>query len=124
MDTVLTLEGLSRLAILVVGFLTATLLGVVPIRTLLDRLTPPEEISRNSAKTGATIGVLERALIFVFVWNDAFLAMSILAAIKAIAPLHPDDQREMRGYVVAGTLASILWATLWSFTTRFLVLRF
>lgn len=60
-----------------------------------------------TARVGATIGVLERLLIVVFVLAGTDVAIGLVVAAKTLARFRQLDDREFAEYYLLGTLASV-----------------
>ncbi len=60
-----------------------------------------------SARVGATIGILERLLIVVFVLTGSDVAIGFVVAAKTLARFRLLDDREFAEYYLLGTLASV-----------------
>lgn len=60
-----------------------------------------------SARVGATIGVLERILIVVFVMTGTDVAIGFVVAAKTLARFRLLDDRDFAEYYLLGTLASV-----------------
>ncbi|HET7473689.1 MAG TPA: DUF3307 domain-containing protein [Candidatus Limnocylindrales bacterium] len=60
-----------------------------------------------TARVGATIGVLERLLIVVFVLTGTDAAIGFVVAAKTLARFRQLDDREFAEYYLLGTLASV-----------------
>ena len=67
-------------------------------------LTPP---LGTSARVGATIGILERILIVVFVLTGTDVAIGFVVAAKTLARFRLLDDRDFAEYYLLGTLASV-----------------
>ena len=94
----------------VMGFLIKKLLG-----NYIDILKSKEE--KNGTKSGiigagASIGTLERILVFSLVLVDQYAAISIVFAAKSIARFKELDDRDVAEYYLLGTLASITLAVI------------
>lgn len=105
-------------------FLYVTLAGTQFMRLFLDfvyrkvpdyakKLYLPEEgrteIS-TQVTTGKIIGVLERALIFVFVASGNLTAIPFILAAKSLARFKQLNDRDFAEYYLIGTLSSVLLA--------------
>ena len=60
-----------------------------------------------TARVGATIGVLERVLIVVFVLTGSDVAIGFVVAAKTLARFRQLDDREFAEYYLLGTLGSV-----------------
>ncbi|HEY8799848.1 MAG TPA: hypothetical protein VIM20_04560 [Candidatus Limnocylindrales bacterium] len=60
-----------------------------------------------NARVGATIGVLERILIVVFVLTGSEAAVGFVVAAKTLARFRLLDDRDFAEYYLLGTLASV-----------------
>jgi hypothetical protein len=60
-----------------------------------------------TARVGATIGILERLLICVFVLTGTDVAIGFVVAAKTLARFKQLDDREFAEYYLLGTLASV-----------------
>jgi len=60
-----------------------------------------------TARVGATIGILERLLICVFVLTGTDVAIGFVVAAKTLARFRQLDDREFAEYYLLGTLASV-----------------
>jgi hypothetical protein len=80
-----------------------------------DRLSPDaSEAERHdsgpmgpNARVGATIGILERILILVFVLTGSEAAVGFVVAAKTLARFRLLDDRDFAEYYLLGTLASV-----------------
>lgn len=84
-------------------------------------------VERNDGlrQGGRVIGQLERVLIFVFVMIGSPEAVAFLLVAKALFCLVEvrGQAREVRDYVLIGTLMSFSWGLLFAWLTRFLLER-
>ena len=71
-----------------------------------------------SAKVGATIGVLERILIVVFVLTGSEAAIGFVVAAKTLARFRLLDDRDFAEYYLLGTLASVAVAIITALVAR------
>jgi len=69
--------------------------------------TSPTGPMGASARVGATIGVLERILIVVFVLTGSEAAVGFVVAAKTLARFRLLDDRDFAEYYLLGTLASV-----------------
>jgi hypothetical protein len=60
-----------------------------------------------TARVGATIGILERLLVCVFVLTNADVAIGFVVAAKTLARFKQLDDREFAEYYLLGTLGSV-----------------
>ncbi len=60
-----------------------------------------------SARVGATIGILERVLIVIFVLTGSDVAIGFVVAVKTLARFKLLDDRAFAEYYLLGTLASV-----------------
>ena len=97
-------------------------------------LTPfQQEIQKNSKliqsvpglkEGGKWIGILERALVFIFALSNQFAAIGFLVAAKSILRIGEvkDNSNRMEAeYIIIGTLSSILFALLVAMATAWLI---
>lgn len=77
-----------------------------PIPTPAATATSPQPLGA-SARVGATIGVLERILIVVFVLTGTDVAIGFVVAAKTLARFKLLDDRAFAEYYLLGTLASV-----------------
>jgi hypothetical protein len=111
------LPWLPAAAAIVGGAIIATLAGAQVVGFLLAGHSKGD-LPPGLADAGRTIGLLERGLIFIFVFVEQPEAIGFLIALKAIMQFDPDPQRfEIRQYVIIGTLASFGWALLAAYAT-------
>ncbi|HEX5823718.1 MAG TPA: DUF3307 domain-containing protein [Candidatus Limnocylindrales bacterium] len=71
-----------------------------------------------SARVGATIGVLERILIVVFVLTGSEAAIGFVVAAKTLARFRLLDDRDFAEYYLLGTLASVAVAIITALVGR------
>ena len=71
-----------------------------------------------SARVGATIGVLERILIVVFVLTGSEAAIGFVVAAKTLARFRLLDDRDFAEYYLLGTLASVAVAIITALIAR------
>lgn len=71
-----------------------------------------------TARVGATIGILERLLICVFVLTGTDAAIGFVVAAKTLARFKQLDDREFAEYYLLGTLASVAVAILTALVAR------
>ena len=77
---------------------------------------------KGLANGGRTIGILERALIFLFVLVGQQAAIGFLIGAKSVLRFGSvSDDRAVSEYVIIGTLASFGWALLTSYATLALI---
>jgi hypothetical protein len=61
----------------------------------------------QTARVGATIGILERILVVVFVLTGTEAAIGFVVAAKTLARFRLLDDRDFAEYYLLGTLASV-----------------
>jgi hypothetical protein len=71
-----------------------------------------------TARVGATIGVLERILIVVFVLTGSDVAIGFVVAAKTLARFRQLDDREFAEYYLLGTLGSVAVAIVTALVAR------
>jgi Protein of unknown function (DUF3307) len=71
-----------------------------------------------SARVGATIGILERILIVVFVLTGSEAAIGFVVAAKTLARFRLLDDRDFAEYYLLGTLASVAVAIITALVAR------
>ena len=77
-------------------------------------------------KGGYWIGVLERALIFVFIWAGEPTGIGFLAAAKSVfrsGELKEKSDRKLAEYILIGTLMSFTFAMVIGYATRWVIRR-
>jgi hypothetical protein len=72
-----------------------------------SRPAPAHEGHASPARIGATIGVLERLLIVLFVVTGSTAAIGFVVAAKTLARFKQLDDRDFAEYYLLGTLASV-----------------
>ncbi len=72
----------------------------------------------QTARVGATIGVLERILVVVFVLTGTEAAIGFVVAAKTLARFRLLDDRDFAEYYLLGTLASVAVAIITAITGR------
>jgi hypothetical protein len=82
--------------------------------------TPPAAPAppARSARVGATIGILERILIVVFVLTGSEAAIGFVVAAKTLARFRLLDDRDFAEYYLLGTLASVAVAIITGLIAR------
>jgi hypothetical protein len=78
----------------------------------------PNEQAGPVARVGATIGVLERILIVVFVLTGSEAAIGFVVAAKTLARFRLLDDRDFAEYYLLGTLASVAVAIVTALIAR------
>jgi len=91
------------------GFLTAVFVGNPLIRLTLGRYKLDE---RGLKGAGATIGMIERALIYILAYLGEYTAISFILAAKSIARFNDLQDRRFAEYYLIGSLMSILFAVM------------
>lgn len=102
---------------------------VGPIEALVAAAPEPPRVAAGAAsdeagpvgltaRVGATIGVLERLLIVVFVLTGTDVAIGFVVAAKTLARFRQLDDREFAEYYLLGTLASVSVAILTALAAR------
>ena len=115
--------GLPVLMAHVGGAILATRSGQVAVGLLMAAHTLADAPEDGLPRGGATIGLLERGLIFVLVLAGEIGAIGFLIAAKSILRFGTVNQdRAASEYVIIGTLASFGWAVLAALGTRELVM--
>lgn len=101
---------LGDAAILVVAFVLATRAGGFAVGLLMARW-PGEELSDGLRNGGRLIGILERALILIFLLAGQDAGIGFLIAAKSILRFDTASRDQSAAeYVIIGTLASFGWA--------------
>ena len=122
---------LLRIFAFAAGFVIATRVGGFAIGIFMERFTLPELETKHGGGSedqglragGTWIGLLERALSFVFILAGQWAAIGFLLAAKSILRFQYARDRSHSEYVIIGTLASFGWAIGAAFLTRFLIER-
>mgnify|MGYP002624413709 FL=1 len=94
----------------VAGLVAATRAGGYAVGLLIGPLAT-DDLPKGLANGGALIGVLERGLIFLFIFAGQPMGIGFLVAAKSVLRFEATagDQRASE-YVIIGTLASFGWA--------------
>jgi hypothetical protein len=116
-----------RSILVLAGLLFAVFQGSQTIGLMLAPFS--QEIRKTSPFTGLKdggkwIGVLERALVFIFVLAGQYAAIGFLVAAKSIlrfGEVKESANRMEAEYIIIGTLASILFALLCGLATLWLI---
>lgn len=119
----------GKIAVTSAGFLLAVSEANLLLQTVLQRLdfTPKIEqktslvIDRKTFNAGRIIGMLERALIFIFVLNAQFGAIGFVLVAKGITRFKELDKRSFAEYVLIGTLMSVLIALVVALITKWMI---
>jgi hypothetical protein len=114
-------------------FFYITLSGSRWMRVLLDvvyrgvpeywsKLCPEEERTEivKGVMTGKTIGILERALIFIFVSTGNLSSIPFIVTAKSLARFRQLNDRDFAEYYLIGTLFSVLIALCGGYLVRLL----
>jgi hypothetical protein len=123
--------GYIKVVLSLAGFLFVTFqvsqtigLMLIPFQEEI-RNTSKQILSVNGLKEGGKwIGILERALVFIFVFSNQYAAIGILVAAKSIlrfGEVKDNSNRMEAEYIIIGTLTSILFAILVGIVTVWLV---
>lgn len=78
-----------------------------------------EPLSDDLLRAGRVIGVLERALLFIFLMQGAWSAAGLVVTAKSIVRFHDMERRSFAEYYLLGTLASFLFAVVSVMVCRF-----
>jgi len=78
-----------------------------PEVVLSEPAPPPAPQPAQTARVGATIGILERILVVVFVLTGTEAAIGFVVAAKTLARFRLLDDRDFAEYYLLGTLASV-----------------
>ncbi len=89
------------------GFLTAVVIGRYVIKITLKGYELDERGFRGA---GATIGMIERALIYILAYLGEYTAISFILAAKSISRFNDLKERKFAEYYLIGSLMSILFA--------------
>jgi Protein of unknown function (DUF3307) len=101
--------GLAPLMALAAGILLATRAGGFAVGILMEPWAEETPVGLRGA--GRTIGILERALVFLFVVTNQAEGIGFLIAAKSVLRFGAvGDDRKISEYVIIGTLASFGWA--------------
>lgn len=98
--------------------LEGTLAGVLPLRAQAreeraERLeAAPQARAGKELKTGAVIGLVERALVYFLVLSGQYAAIGLILAAKGFTRYKELERRAFAEYVLVGTLLSTLLAML------------
>jgi hypothetical protein len=123
--------GYTKVLLILAGFFFVTFqvsqtvgLMLIPFQEEI-RKTSKEILSSNGLNEGGKwIGILERALVFVFVLSNQYAAIGFLVAAKSIlrfGEVKDNSNRMEAEYIIIGTLSSILFALLVGMGTSSLV---
>ena len=108
-------------ALIVASGLIATLLAArygIEIFMSSFALEPDHGDDAGLPKGGLYIGLLERALVFLFVLTGQFTSIGFLIAAKSVLRFGVANDRKMSEYVIIGTLLSFGWAIATASLTR------
>ncbi|MGB0798488.1 MAG: DUF3307 domain-containing protein [Planktomarina sp.] len=100
--------------IFVTGAIVSIIMGGYVIKHLMAQFDNGD-LEPGLKGAGTTIGILERAIIFVLVIVNAPTAIGFLIAAKSI--LRFEEAKKAGEYVIIGTLASFTWAITASYLT-------
>jgi len=129
---IIVITGQERNLFGFLAFLYVCLTGAQLMRLFLDVLYRkvsdygtklyPEGEKRteitNTVMTGTMIGILERALIFLFVISNNLSAIPFILAAKSLARFKQLNDRDFAEYYLIGTLFSVLIALCGGFVVR------
>ncbi|KAA3613876.1 MAG: hypothetical protein DWQ05_16505 [Calditrichaeota bacterium] len=113
--------------IMMTGFLLAVTEVNVLLRTIFNWLdfAPKKEaeqanwiIDKKAYNAGRIIGMLERALVFIFVLHGQFGAIGFILVAKGITRFKELEKRSFAEYVLIGTLMSALMALVLALITK------
>jgi len=112
-----------KLLVLVTGFVLATQGSGYFLGTMLKRFE--QEPEAGVPKGGYWIGVLERALIFIFILAGEPAGIGFLAAAKSVfrfGELKNKEDRKLAEYILIGTLMSFTFAMVIGYATKRVIL--
>ncbi len=99
-------------------FILLNKVGNLLVRKLLaDRKTTDV----SSFKNGKIIGILERVIVFLGIFIGEWSLVGIILALKTIARYKELDGKDNSEYFLIGTMASLLWAILMSFSLLLII---
>jgi hypothetical protein len=111
--------GLAQIMAYGAGAILATRTGQFAVDFLMRAHTPSDAKLEGLPQGGATIGLLERALIFVLILAGEMAAIGLLIAAKSVLRFGTvSESRAASEYVIIGTLASFGWAIIAALATR------
>jgi hypothetical protein len=111
--------ALLHVMALCAGAILATRAGQFAVEFLMKAHAPADAMSDGLPQGGATIGLLERTLIFVLILAGELGAIGFLIAAKSILRFGTvSESRSASEYVIIGTLASFGWAILAALAAR------
>ena len=121
--------GMKKFAIGMSGFLLTVSEANLLLQIILQRLdfTPKIEqkaslvVDNKTFKAGRIIGMLERALVFIFVLNAQFGVIGFVLVAKGITRFKELDKRSFAEYVLIGTLMSLLCALILALITNWMI---
>ncbi len=92
--------------VFLLGFLIAVFAGSLVVKLTLGKYELDERGLRGA---GATIGMIERALIYVLAYLGEYTAISFILAAKSISRFNDLKERKFAEYYLIGSLMSILF---------------
>ncbi len=112
-------ETYLSVCVIAAGFITATRAGQFGVALFMDGFAVTSNESPTLERGGAAIGVLERALVFIFVLAGRPEAIGFLIAAKSVLRFNVSkNDRAASEYVIIGTLASFAWGLLAALATQ------
>ena len=109
------------LGIRTAGFLLATFGGASFVRLVLRPFAGAADELGGIEEAGKLIGIFERAIVVILVFEGAYSALGLIIAAKSIARFNRLKERETAEYYLVGTLASVSFAIAAGVLTNFLV---
>lgn len=107
-----------------IGYTLVALIFLLPVgneacRLLLDRTqlkAPNLKTESSTAQAGKWIGILERLILAIAIIGQSWEAFAAVIALKSVARFSELDQKAFAEYFLVGSLFSILWTIIISFS--------
>ena len=113
----------GHLIVYFLGFFVAVYGGAFLVKRTLKPFDEAADQLGGMEKAGRLIGIFERAIIVVLVFEGGYNALGLIIAAKSIARFNRLKEREAAEYYLVGTLASVGFAILIGLLTKLAALN-
>lgn len=110
---------LYRIALYFGGFCAATFFSIPIVEKILRPFEESADEMGGLERAGKLIGILERVIVVLLVFVDAYGAIGFLFAAKSIARFQRLKEREVAEYYLVGTLISIALGLAFGLLTKY-----
>ncbi len=107
----------------ILGFTIAVFGGCFVVKEILKKFEIEEE-EKGFKGAGKTIGMIERAMVTIFIYSGEFNAIVLIFGVKSIARFSELQDRKFGEYYLIGTLSSLLFAIIIGIIIKWVISNF